>query len=69
MARETEDNTGAANTDAKRPVVRRVIRKVDFYWSDRWRRVINIYRCPECGKEMSDLNARKPKLNRDHVCV
>ena len=69
MATETEENTETANADAKRPVQRRVMRKVDFYYSDRWRRVINIYRCSKCGKEESDLNATKPEIERDHVCA
>jgi len=69
IAHETEENTGAANVDAKRPVQRRIMRKVDFYWSDRWQRVINIYRCSRCGGDENDLSMNKPEIERTHVCA
>ena len=53
----------------KSAVQRFVMRKIDFYYSDRWRRVINIYRCSKFGKEESDFTATKPEIERDHVCA
>lgn len=44
------------------------LKKVDYYWSDRWQKVINIYKCKSCGKEFSDLDKTKPALQKDHDC-
>ena len=43
-------------------------KKVDWYLSDRWRRIINIYRCKQCGKEESDFKRKKPQIEKEHVC-
>ena len=44
-------------------------KKVDYYWSDKWQRVINVYQCPECGKDVSDLDKKKPEIEKEHVCI
>lgn len=45
------------------------LKKVTFYWSDRWQRVINIYKCDKCGREFNDLLMAKPKIERLHNCI
>lgn len=44
-----------------------MLKKVDFYWSDRWQRRINVYQCAACGKEMTDLNKARPALTKEHA--
>ena len=44
------------------------LKKIDFYWSDRWWRVIGVYRCANCLKEMTNLRMKRPDLEISHVC-
>jgi Zn ribbon nucleic-acid-binding protein len=41
-----------------------IIKKTDWYWSDRWQKVINCYECVDCGKHLSSLD----ESHKTHKC-